>query len=506
MGLGMSKDNKRILMTPTGTGAQVAFAVTDVSHVCREVLMEAGGLDRLRLFFRRPLKLPNGDQTHTLIINFEFDHVGLTAEQKDMLQGASKRPREEEEAVESPKRAKSLSGRPSRRAKSRAKMIMGDPMEHMAQAAITPEMRIKMKTVSDILDMYVKGFKATCPDATFSTLTIDKYQSNGIMVLLDGVTQQGDDPLHLYSTDEGMCLLLTCRYSVNKFQITIFRDELDFVMLVAEPEDAEEEEEDDELPVLGTSTDDLDRPDHTNFVVFMRANEIGGVSHIKIAVPYVHQLIQVREWLQANNIPYFSCMANAKAVDKIDMLKLCNEQPREFDVSDTNHVIGGVLDGFRAFEPQVGNDDDSDPEEIEYEDDEDELDDLEKEVSAEDRLNEMLVAARRVAKLGKKESLVDDFEELPDDQQTEQKLKEMFDGAGLLGFLLARLGEDGFSISSSESESDSDADEWGSDAEEEEEVPVVESQTTLPALSLPVPAAPEEEEKKPDLAKLLAEG
>lgn len=458
MALGMSRDRQRILISPADgiPGPQISFSPEDLAYVFRVCAGDVGGLDRIRLYFKRPIGLtgvhmaPGKDKLQLLILYYDYSMVGVTDEQMELLEGMKKRKAEEpvEDDNESPKKVKMLSGRPSRRAKEQALMTIANPMGQGVHSEVTPEMRMKRITVSRAVDAYMNAFRKVCPGARFSTFTMDAELSKSIQVTLPGVTQVMEDPLFLMPSDEGGELLLTSRWNVNSHNITIWASEVDFVLIAVENDEDDDGDGDDDPSVPEVRLDE--EMDTSNFAMFMHLTPQGNVRTISVCVPTMVQLVQIRDWLKSNNIAYLSAMTSMPAVNRVDLAALCREKPEEFDVDlETKTIIGGPLDGFRPFEPYLEDSDDD-----EWDEDEEE--------------KEMLKHAKKVAAMGNKNDLVETFLALPRDERTTKRLKQIFREAGLWEFLAERLDVND-SESGSDSEDDSDFDDEDEEEEEEED-------------------------------------
>lgn len=470
MALGMSRDRQRVLISTADghPGPQISFRPEDLMYVFRECTGEVGGLDRIRLYFKQPIGLtgvqtaPGNKDTglQMLILYYDYSMVGVTDEEMEMLEGMKKRKAEELVEDKSPKKLKVLSGRPSRRAKDQALMSIANPMARgQLDAQGTPEMRMKRSTVSKAVSAYIDAFREVCPGARFSTFTMDSKLSKAIDVTLPRVPQVVEDPLFLLPSDEGGELLLTSRWNPNSFNITIWASEVDFVLIAVENDEEDEEDDDGNAPEIKLE----DEIESRNFAKFMRLLPNGTVRPIDLRVPTMVQLVQIRDWLKENNIPYLSTMTSMQAIKKVDLAALCRDKPEEFDVDlESKRIIGGPLDGFQPFEPYLqDSDDDSDDsdDDIVEDDEEDELTVMEAEIDKESTFEEMLKHAKKVAAMGNRDQLVETFTDLPKDEQTEERLEKIFREAGLWGFLADRLGKGDLDDSISDSDSDED---WGS--------------------------------------------
>lgn len=465
MALGMSRDRQRVLISPADghPGPQISFSPEDLMYVFRVCTSEVGGLDRIRLYFKRPIGLtgvqmaPGKDKMQVLILYYDYSMVGVTDEQMELLEGMKKRKAEEPaEDSASPKKVKMLSGRPSRRAKEQALMSIANPMARGMEAEDTPEMRMKRSTVSRAVDAYMAAFRKVSPGARFSTFTMDAELTKAISVTMPGVSQVMEDPLFLMPSDEGGELLLTSRWNVNSHNVTIWASEVDFVLIAVENDEDEDEDDDDSSgPEVSLDNDEVDA---SNFALFMHLAPDGTVRTISVTVPTMVQLVQIRDWLKNNNIAYMSAMASMAAIRKVDLAALCREKPEEFDLDlDTKRVVGGPLDGFRPFEPYLmDSDDDDSDEDGESDEDEDDEDDELTAMEAKVAFEEMVAHAKKVAAIGNKSELIKTFTDAPKEEQTAERLEQIFREAGLWGFLADRMGN---GDSSSDSDDDSESQE-----------------------------------------------
>lgn len=366
--------DKRPAMTGSLMKTKIHFKFSNIRRIVRVKADEVGRLDRVIILFKNSIKIPglhkvsssqedptenqSGNKTPYIMLFYTFEFIGLTDEEREIVEG-KKREREEkeerEEAEREAKKAKNLAGRPGRKARAKALALMKTP--DAGVGTITQDKRIKINTVSKMVGDMIKGFLAASAHAyereedraQLSHINMTNNDEQFIQIVDGSVAQQAGDPLRMYMSEEDDAFVVSSR-AVIDFLGLILVEDIDFVLLV-DPreqnkvvEEEKVEQEDEEIDLTSDEGEDLDEAEQV-YALFIRARP--NVVWKRYVFPEILGLDQLRKMLVGAKIPFAGVVAGPDEIGTVDLEYLCRNKPQDFDVNDDNKIVGSGLDGLQ---------------------------------------------------------------------------------------------------------------------------------------------------------------